>query len=285
MRALERGVANAGDIGTGWVSRHLASYDTGNTSPLKAVAFSSNLPTTLAGTAGAVTLRSLSDVRLAVPAAWDPRFQSLLAGLYADGADPIAHAGRQAFTLLRNLSRLRPEQYRPERNAVYPEMKLGQDLKQVAQLIKAEVGLETAVLELGGWDSHIQQALLDYPMGILAESLGAFALDLGNRLQRVTVAVVSEFGRRVSENMANGTDHGRATAMFLLGGQVRGGRVYGRWPGLGPEQTDEAGNIVVTTDYRSILAEIVQRRLKNPAAARVFPNFNPSFFDLFPLSA
>jgi uncharacterized protein (DUF1501 family) len=280
-RILESGAAGPNEISTGWIGRHFGGRGPANASPLQALAFSGTMPQILSGAAGAVTLRSLADLRFDLPRDWASSFPPLLASLYANGNDPVSQAGRDSLEMLRNLARLRPEAYRPERGADYPIEKFGQDMKQVAQLIKAEIGLEAAILELDGWDSHIRQSQLDGLMSTLAKSLAAIATDLGDRMRRVTVVAVSEFGRRVRENSAEGTDHGRATAMFLMGGQVRGGRVYGRWPGLAADQIDASGNLAVTTDYRSVFAELVQRRLRNADTARIFPSFRPQFLDIF----
>jgi uncharacterized protein (DUF1501 family) len=280
-RILESGASSPDEISTGWIGRHFGTRDAANDSPLQALAFSGTMPQILSGVAGAVALRSLADLRLDLPRDWTSSFPPLLASFYANGNDPVSQAGRAGLEMLRNLAGLRPQTYRPECGADYPVEKFGQDMKQVAQLIKAELGLEAAILELNGWDSHIRQSQLDGLMSTLAKSLAAFATDLGERMRRVTVIAISEFGRRVRENSAEGTDHGRATAMFVMGGQVRGGRVYGRWPGLAADQLDASGNLAVSTDYRSVFAELLQRRLRNTHTARVFPSFQPEFLDIF----
>ena len=154
-------------------------------------------------------------------------------------------------------------------------------MKQAAQLLKAEVGLEVATVDLGGWDAHVAQAtLMEVQMKQLGQALQAFHADLGDRMERVTVVAMTEFGRRVHENSGLGTDHGRGSAMFLMGGGIRGGKVYGRWPGLRADQVDRDGNLRVTTDYRDILGEIVERRLGNPHLANVFPDYQPAYLGL-----
>jgi uncharacterized protein (DUF1501 family) len=158
---------------------------------------------------------------------------------------------------------------------------MGQRLRQVAQLVKAEVGLEIAEVDLGGWDAHVAQpTLMAALMKELGQTLHAFWSDLGERMNRVTVVAMSEFGRRVHENSGLGTDHGRGTAMFLMGGAIRGGKVYGRWPGLKDGQLDKDGNLRVTTDYRDVLGEIVTRRLQNAHLGEVFPQYTPAYLDL-----
>lgn len=281
MQTMERGVSDGSDTASGWISRHLASLDTGNTSPMRAVAFGDVLPKSLQGILTATAIRSLLEVRLAVPEGWSGEFRQILAGMYAPGDDPVRAGGRGTLGLLRSLEKLDPATYRPDGGATYPEGELGQGLRQTAQLIKADVGLEVAALDLGGWDSHVAQgALLEGLMKQLGQGLHALNSDLGDRMRRVTVIAMSEFGRRVHENSGLGTDHGRATAMFLLGGGIRGGKVYGEWPGLAADRLDRDGNLRVTTDYRDILGEVVSRRLGNTSLNQVFPKYEPRFLGL-----
>ncbi|RMF03539.1 MAG: DUF1501 domain-containing protein, partial [Chloroflexi bacterium] len=157
----------------------------------------------------------------------------------------------------------------------------GRGLRQVAMLVKAEVGLEVACLDVGDWDTHIAQGgssgWMASQMASLAGGLLAFYTDLARRRQSLTVAVMSEFGRRVKENGGAGTDHGHGGVMFLLGWHIAGGQVHGRWPGLHPELLAGPGDLAVTTDYRDVLAEIVVRRLNNPQVDAVFPGHQPAF--------
>jgi uncharacterized protein (DUF1501 family) len=281
MQTMERGVSDGNSTASGWISRHLASLDTGNDSPMRAIAFGDVLPKSLQGSIGTMAVRSLSEFRLPLPDAWGHGFAEALAGLYASGQDPAHLAGRSALELLRSLQKLDPEKYTPEGGSTYPKGDFGSGLRQIAQVIKADVGLEIATVDLGGWDSHVAQStLLEGLMRQLGQGLHAIARDLGDRMKRVTVLAMSEFGRRVHENSGLGTDHGRATAMFLLGGGIRGGKVYGRWPGLSSGQLDQDGNLRVTTDYRDILGEIVDRRLHNSNLGKVFPDYAPRYLDL-----
>src|SRR5262249_15019688 len=205
-------------------------------------------------------------------------FQATLSDLYDAAGGPIAAAGRETRRLLRALEQLHPERYQPEGGARYPKTEFGRGLAQIAQLIKAELGLEVACLDLGGWDSHIGQGpLLEGLMRDVAGGLAAFHADLHRHLDRVTLLVMSEFGRRVRENGGLGTDHGRATCFWLMGGGIRGSRVVADWPGLAEDHLEGPGDLRVTIDYRDLLAEVVARRLRNPAWARVFPDFRPVF--------
>lgn len=277
-KTIERGVNDGNSVGNGWLSRHLISHRTGSTSPLRGVSLTQVLPYALAGAPNAMALPSASHFRFEPPPNWGPAFTQSLQALYAVHDDDASRAGRASFRLLRDLQKVSLNGSAANTKAEYPENSLGRNLRELAQLIRADVGLEVAVVESGGWDTHLAQApALSVLMTALGQSLPAFVADLGERMQRVTVVVMSEFGRRAHENSALGTDHGWATALFLLGGSIRGGRVYGRWPGLGREQLDANGNLPVTTDYRHVLAEIVERRLKNRRLDQVFPGFTPQF--------
>jgi uncharacterized protein (DUF1501 family) len=280
MQTMERGVSDGNSTATGWITRHLASTHAEGSSPLRAIAFGDVLPKSLQGSLTASAVRSLTEFRLPEPKEWSA-FRATLAGMYAGGSDAASTAGRETLELLRSLEKLDPATYKPESGAKYPDNGLGNSLKQVAQLIKAEVGLEVAALDLGGWDSHVAQVtLMTGLMKELAGSLAALHADLGDRMRRVTVVAMTEFGRRVHENSGLGTDHGRGSALFVLGGAVRGGKVYGRWPGLLPGQLDRDGNLRVTTDYRDVLCEVVRKRLRNPEVRNVFPDYTPASLEL-----
>lgn len=286
-RAIEQGAAGR-HVETGWIGRHLAStlIATGssasgaNQSPMRAIAMGGGVPRVLQGSP-ALSLESLADYRLEVPAGWDPGFTRVLRQMYGRGNDLASVAGRETFDMLGVLRKLSASRYQPANSAVYSPDEFGDHLSQVAQLIKADVGLEAAVLSLADWDSHVTQiGFLKQPMQSLAMGLAGFVQDLGERMRNVVVVVMSEFGRRVVPNDSQGTDHGRGSAMFVIGGGIRGGKVYGRWPGMANADLDEQGNLRVTTDFRDVLAEIVTRRLKNPLVERVFPQLKPNYLNL-----
>lgn len=276
---MERGTPGSKSVPTGWLGRHLASLDTGNGSPFRAVGLGSILQFSLRGPVRATALRSIADFHLhGLPGqeAETARFQARLASLYA-GDGWLDLQGRQALETVSALAAADPGSYQPANGAEYPGGELGVALRQVAQLIKADLGVEVACVDLEGWDSHAGQGRVIGEMAAavteLALSLTAFSTDLGDRMRRVTVVTMSEFGRRVKENASAGTDHGHGGFMFLLGGQVNGGRVFGRWPGLAPEQLIGPGDLAITTDYRTILAEVIERRLGNSKLNEVFPGF------------
>ncbi|HVE97602.1 MAG TPA: DUF1501 domain-containing protein, partial [Mycobacteriales bacterium] len=168
----------------------------------------------------------------------------------------------------------------PADGATYPATEFGRSLQEVAQLIKARVGLEAACVDLGGWDMHsamgtTDNGLMATQLDDLAGGLAAFYTDLGTLMRGTTVVTMSEFGRTVAENGSQGTDHGYGNVMFAMGGGIRGGKVYGRWPGLAKSQLDKQGDLEVTTDYRDVLAEIIRQRMRNGRLGEVFPRYRP----------
>ena len=274
-KTIERGASSAHSIGSGWLGRHLTSHLNSNQSPMRAVSFSPVLPDALVGGAHSIAIQSLSDFRFAPPANWGPSFSVALNAMYALHDDRASQAGRDSFRLMRDIEKLSRNLSSRKSKAGYPAGTLGRNFSELAELIRGEVGLEVAVVEYGGWDTHVNQApRLSSLMTELATALNAFSRDLRERMKKVTVVAMSEFGRRVHENSAQGTDHGWGTAMFLLGGSIRGGRVHGTWPGLARDQLDPNGNLRVTTDYRHVLAELVEKRLRNQHVSQVFPSFS-----------
>ena len=171
-----------------------------------------------------------------------------------------------------------PSKYQPENGADYPRSGYGEALRQIAQLVKADVGLEVAFAEAGGWDTHVNQGAsagqLAQRLGDFGDGISALVRDLGDRMGDVVILTMSEFGRAVAENGNRGTDHGHGNAMFIIGGQgVRGGKVYGRWPGLAREQRYDGRDLAVTTDFRSVFAEVVTGHLGVTDTRTLFPGF------------
>lgn len=280
MQSMERGVTDGNSTASGWITRHLGSQDPDSPSPMRGVAFGDVLPKSLQGSTSVTAVRSLSEFRLSLPDDWGLGYRSILAGLYK-GNDMASESGRHLMELLSKLEKLDPNTYQAEGGAAYPKSDLGRGLSQTAQLIKANVGLEVATVDLGGWDAHVAQVeLMTGLMKNLSQSLHAFHADLGDHMRRVTVVAMTEFGRRVHENSSLGTDHGHASAMFVMGGGIRGGKVYGQWPGLHGDQLDQDGNLRVTTDFRDILGEIVDKRLHNSQLNAVFPDYSPRYLNL-----
>jgi uncharacterized protein (DUF1501 family) len=280
---MERGQGSTpGGQGGGWLARHLSTVQSQNDSPLRAVALSNVMPEALSGATGATALSSLDDFRLVLPNGEknNARAQQILSSLY-EGQDAIAHAGRETLAALESLRQLDPKNYKPAGGAQYPDSHFGRGLRQVACLIKGDVGLEAAWLDHQGpflWDTHVtQNNLLPAQAGDLAQGLAAFTRDLNKQLQNVTIIAMTEFGRRLAENSGLGTDHGRAGVMFLLGGNIKGGKVYGRWPGLSEDDLEAPGDLRVTADYRDVLGEIVAKRLNNDKVEAIFPGHKARF--------
>lgn len=276
MSAMERGLPRLGPgsaMSNGWLARYLNHTAQDGDSPLRAVSIGDLMPDSLRGGISASALPDLGAFRLRGGVG----FKDQLREAYRDGDDQIASAGRETLHVLDTLNRLDYAAYRPTSPANYPSSDLGNGLKQVAFLMKAEVGLEIAFLDKGGWDTHIAQGATTGRLASLLEdvgtSLAAFVSDLGPRLKQTTIVVMTEFGRRVYENSALGTDHGRASCMFVLGGTTRGGKVYGDWPTLAEEALEGKDDLRVTTDYRDVLGEVIQKRMGLDDLSSVFPDF------------
>lgn len=271
MDTMERGLARRDGPQSGWVARYLSATEPADPSPLRAVALSHTTPTSLVGASHTTTLESLSDYRLDAP----PAASASLENMYLPGRDAVAAAGRETFEVLRSLERVDARNYRPSHAAQYPDSDLGIGLRQVACLVRADLGMEVACLDKGGWDTHVAQGSdvgwLPIQLDDLGRSLAAFAQDLGPDMGHVTVLVMSEFGRRIAENAGLGTDHGHGGAMFVLGGGVRGGRVHAKWPGL--DHPIGPGDLDVTTDYRDVLAEALRTRMGLQDSSAVFPGY------------
>jgi uncharacterized protein (DUF1501 family) len=263
----------------GWMNRALPRADpAAQISPVRAVAMGPVLPRAMRGANPAVAVQNLRDfqVRSAEAAG---AFQAL----YADSQDPLLHtAGRETFEAVSLLQSIHKRPYEPAAGASYPKGRFGDCLRQIAQLIKADVGVEMAFADVGGWDHHVNEVGARASQGQLAtrladfgQALAAFWTDLGDRRGDVALVTMSEFGRTARENGDRGTDHGHANVMFAMGGGVRGGKVYGKWPGLEPEQLYEARDLALTTDFRDVLGELVRGQLGNRDLSKVFPGYTP----------
>lgn len=273
--------ATPGDKNTsdGWLNRYLQANPVAQAAPFRAVAFGPTLPRTLTGAAPAIALTDIAD--FGVRAAQDDgQVARGFEALYAQSdADLLHGAGKGAFEAVKILQSADPQQYQPAAGANYPRTPFGQALLQTAQLIKADMGLEVAFMDIGGWDTHANQGAsrgqLANHLQEFSQGLAAFYRDLGDRMRHVVVLTMTEFGRMVRENGSGGTDHGHASCLFILGGPVTGGKVYGRWPGLAPEQLYEGRDLALTTDFRDVFAEVAMRHLGTTDLKRIFPGFTP----------
>jgi len=277
---MERGAPGDMSVSTGWLDRHLGSITSQNESPFRAVGMGSVLQTSLSGPVPALALKSIADFHLNGNEQEIDWVQQTLQGLYA-GEGWLETEGQQVFAAMDFLNAADPSQYQPQHGVVYAENAFSQGMKQIAQIIRADMGLEAAAIDLGGWDTHAEEGGVEGYMANLlqqlAAGLSAFYTDMQDDFQRITVVTMSEFGRRLLENASHGTDHGHGNVMFLMGGGVNGGRVYGDWPGLAEEALDR-GDLAVSTDYRTVLSEIVKKRLLNGHLSEVFPNFEQTPF-------
>lgn len=280
MATIEQGTSTSSGRGAGgWLARYLNSTRSASDSPLRAVSFGDTLPDSLRGSPQATRLNDLDDLRLTSAGAREQAIRKNLEALYRSSSDEVAVAGLQTLQVLNQIEQLSSAQA-PRTSEAYPNSPLGRGLRDTARLIRASAGLEVACLDLGGWDTHVVQGTLGGAFEGLARDLGtslaAFARDLGPEIKKVTVVVMTEFGRRVYENSGLGTDHGRASIAMVLGQRVQGGRVAGEWPTLAADRLEEPGDLRVTTDYRSILAEVLTKKFGVSDLSRIFPDFSPS---------
>ena len=279
MDYMERGTPGEKQIPTGWLARHLQTVASRNQSPFRAVGLGPILPASLHGPISATALDSIAKFHLGGLNRGPQiiRFQTELAQLYAGGG-MIDQQAALTFQAMDMLTKLNPQGYVASNGAKYPPGTFGSGLMQIAELIKANVGLEIATIDIGGWDTHVQegsiQGQMPKLMTDLATGLLAFYTDLGDLFKHVTVVTMSEFGRRVQENGSGGTDHGHGNVMFIASKNINAAKVYGKWPGLAPEQLVTPGDLQVTTDYRTVLAELLSKRAANPQVAEVFPGFD-----------
>jgi uncharacterized protein (DUF1501 family) len=272
---MESGTPGLKATTDGWLNRALPAA-AGKVSPVRAVSLGATLPRTLKGINNAVAVENLNNFTVRDTAA-----SKVLQSIYGTSQDKIlGGTGRETFDAVSLLQSLEKTPYQPAEGVHYPGGKFGDSMRQIAQLIKADVGVEVAFADIGGWDHHVNEMGPKASVGQLANrlsefsgSLAAFCQDLGDRMEDVVLVTMSEFGRTAKENGNRGTDHGHANVMFVMGGPVQGGKVYGQWPGLGVEQLYEQRDLAVTTDFRDVLSEAVSRHLGNPVLKPVFPNY------------
>jgi len=280
METATPGVKTTSD---GWLNRYLQarrneppSQGFGEPgSPFRAVSLTTQLPRMLQGQAPAVAMSQVAQFGIH---AGQSNAGATFESLYADARDRVlGGTGRDAFDAIKMLKGADAARYQPEHGADYPRSPFGQALRQIAQLVKADVGLEVAFADVGGWDTHINQGAsqgqLATRLDDFARGIAALVIDLGDRMADTVVLTMSEFGRAVSENGSRGTDHGHGNAMMAIGGGVRGGTVYGRWPGLSVDRRYEGRDLAVTTDFRDVFGEVVVRHLGVRDASPIFPGY------------
>ena len=274
METATPGVKSTTD---GWLNRYLHAREHQAATPFRAVAVAPQLPRSLQGLAPALAIGQID--RFGIRGGQNTEMmQSSFESEYAAAADRVLNTtSRDAFGAIRMLRDTDPARYAPANGAVYPASPYGQALKQIAQLIKADLGLEIAFAESTNWDHHANEGAATGQLATRLDDLGrgiaALARDLGDRMQEVVILTMSEFGRTVGENGNRGTDHGHGNAMMVLGGGVRGGKIYGRWPGLAPEQRHEGRDLAITTDFRAVFNEVVKAHMGLTDTRLVFPGF------------
>ncbi len=274
---METGTPGVKTTPDGWLARGLQNAPAEGASPFRAVSLTPQTPRILEGPSATVAMNSLDEFSVRATGSSAERLEAL----YRTGSADLVHGtGAEMFDAVKMLRSANPQKYLPQNNADYPRSQFGQRLLQIAQLIKANVGLEIAFADVGGWDTHVNQGgstgQLAQRLDDFSRSIAALVTDLGDRMDDVVILTMSEFGRMARENGNRGTDHGHAGALFVIGGHVKGGKVHGRWPGLEQEQLYEGRDLALTTDFRSVFAEVVSDHLGARALDRIFPGFTAS---------
>ena len=274
MESATPGVKSTRD---GWLNRYLQSKSDPDRSLFRAVSMTQTMPRVLQGSAPALAISNLADFNIRAGQS-SASLQGGFEAIYDQTVnDVLGGTGRETFEAVNYLKKVNPAQFKPANGAQYPRTPFGNSLLQIAQLIKAGVGLEIAFTDIGGWDTHVNEGNARGQLGNLLQQfssgIAALYVDLGQKMDDVVVLTMSEFGRTVRENGNRGTDHGHANAMFVLGNSVRGGKVYGEWPGLKSDQLYEGRDLALTTDFRNVFGEVATKHLGNKNLQTVFPGF------------
>ncbi|HEV2709786.1 MAG TPA: DUF1501 domain-containing protein [Edaphobacter sp.] len=274
---MESGTPGVKSTPDGWLNRALQVESLREKpSAFRAVALGAQIPRTLEGKVQAIALDNVLDFSVGGRGPQASPMSSAFQSMYDQSTDAVLHGtGEETFEAVKMLKATDPAHYRPAAGVVYPKTEFGNSLKQVAQLMKANLGVEAAFSDIGGWDTHQNQGAANGQLASrltdLSEGIAAFWRDMGQEAENVTLVTMSEFGRTARQNGTGGTDHGHANVMFVLGGQVKGGKVYGKWPGLDNDQLNEGRDLTVTTDFRRVLGEAAYKTLGAKNLALVFP--------------
>src|ERR1051326_5950645 len=276
---MESGTPGVKATDDGWLNRTLNDLP-GPTdpSPFRAIALGPSLPRILSGHEPAVAVNNVNDFGVGGRNPNASPIANTFESMYAQSVDSVLHGtGQETFEAVKMLKTADPAKYTPAPGANYPRGRFGDSVRQLAQLIKANLGVQVAFADISGWDHHVNegstQGQIANVLRAFSQSLAAFWVDLGHLAEATVVVTMSEFGRTVRENGNRGTDHGHANVMFVMGGPVKGGKVYGKWPGLDQSQLYEGRDLAVTTDFRQVLGEAVSSHLGNKNLAQVFPGF------------
>jgi uncharacterized protein (DUF1501 family) len=277
---MESGTPGVKATEDGWLDRAIGTVPEENATPFRAVAMGPNLPRMLQGSTGAIAIPDLRQFKVqSQSAAMANVAEGGFEAMYSQSVDHALHGtGAETFEAIDLLRKTDMAKFPPDNGAEYPKSVVGQRLQQIAVMIKANIGAEVLFLDCGGWDNHVNeggaQGQLANLLKDLGQSLAAFHQDMGDRMGDIVVVTMSEFGRTAKENGNRGTDHGHANCMFVMGGDVKGGRVYGKWPGLNDHQLNEGRDLVLTTDFRTVVGEILTKHLGLKDLAPVFPGFD-----------
>ncbi len=283
---MESGTPGVKATPDGWLNRALqAEMLRGKPSAFRAVALGPQVPRTLEGKVQAIAVNNLADFSVGGKGPQASPISNAFQTMYDESSDAVLHGtGQETFEAVKMLKAADPAHYQPAAGVVYPNTPFGNSLKQVAQLMKANLGVEAAFSDIGGWDTHQNQGNVNGQLANrlkeFSETIASFWNDMGADAENVTLVTMSEFGRTARQNGTGGTDHGHANVMFVLGGRVKGGKVYGRWPGLANEQLNEGRDLAVTTDFRRVLGEAAYKTLGAKNLGLVFPGaqVNPGDF-------
>jgi uncharacterized protein (DUF1501 family) len=275
---METGTPGVKITEDGWLNRSLRNLPDPN-SPFRAIALGPSLPRILSGSEPAVAMNNINDFSVGGRNPKPSPAATAFEAMYDHSSDSVLHGtGEETFDAVKMLKTADPTKYTPAAGANYSKGRFGDSLRQLAQLIKANLGVQVAFADIGGWDHHVNEGATEGQLAnVLADfsqSLAAFWTDLGDLGEDTVIITMSEFGRTARENGNRGTDHGHANVMFVLGGPVKGGKVYGRWPGLDQSQLYEGRDLALTTDFRQVIGEAVARHLGNKNLAQVFPGYD-----------
>jgi uncharacterized protein (DUF1501 family) len=275
---MDLGSSKDKNLAQGWLTRYLKTFHSGVHVP--AFAIGNVAPASLLGSMDLLNLTNIKDLKLDL----NSRMMKVLSGMYEEGSSLVHQSGKGALDNIEHLkAALSDEQsldhYAPDHSAEYPSEWPGQELansfKTVAQLIKMDIGLKVATVDFDGWDMHDgQEGRFKAMTNALSRNIAAFYNDIHNYHKKTTIVVMTEFGRRLKANNNGGTDHGYGGLMMVLGGNVKGGKMYGKWPGLSSEQLDKGVDLAITTDYRNVLTEILLKRKLTSDYTTIFPKFN-----------
>jgi uncharacterized protein (DUF1501 family) len=278
---MEAGTPGVKGTKDGWLNRVMQGMNAKDVSPFRSVAMTNQLPRSLYGKAPSIAMTNLADFSIQA-GSYTKSVQGGFEGIYQDVTknDTLNATGKETFEAVNFLKKANPAQYKPANGAQYPNTPLGRSLLQFAQLIKAGVGLEVGFAETGGWDTHVNQGASRGQLANLlrdfSNAIAAFTTDLGQKMDDVVILTMSEFGRTARENGNRGTDHGHANAIFVIGNDVKGGKVYGNWAGLKSDQLYEGRDLNVTTDYRDVFGEVAYKYMGSRDLAKMFPGYSTS---------